>query len=225
LLDGVEDANHNGALDPGETDPNDADSDDDGLPDGVEVGAGSDPLDPDSDDDGIPDGQDPDILATVIGNLPADAFKSTDHGLRQATLMHLKNAEKSIEKDKIAHAIKQLEHLRRRVDGCGTAPDQNDWIVDCAAQLQVRTLIDLFIANLQASLPAAATADGSADATKATKADKTTSKVSKPAKPKAAPTEGAAPSASNNDKPSPAKKDHPTGKSNKPADPGKPPKK
>ena len=225
LLDGVEDANHNGALDPGETDPNDADSDDDGLPDGVEVGAGSDPLDPDSDDDGIPDGQDPDILATVIGNLPADAFKSTGHGLRQATLMHLKNAEKSIEKDKIAHAIKQLEHLRRRVDGCGTAPDQNDWIVDCAAQLQVRTLIDLFIANLQASQPAAATADASAEATKATKADKATSKVSKPAKPKAAPTEGAAPSASNNDKPSPAKKDHPTGKSNKPADPGKPPKK
>ena len=49
--------------------------------------------------------------------------------------------------------------MRRRVDGCGTAADQNDWIVDCTAQLQVRTLIDLFISNLQASLPAAATVE------------------------------------------------------------------
>jgi len=208
LLDGEEDANHNGALDPGETDPNDADSDDDGLPDGVEVGAGSDPLDPDSDDDGIPDGQDPDILANVIKNLPPDAFKSTGHGLQQATLMHLKNAEKSIVKGKIEHAIKQLEQLRKRVDGCGTEPDQNDWIVDCTAQLQVRTLIDLFIANLQATLPAAVTtsADTAAAAAATTKSVAKTEKAA-PAtpsqQPKATPTKKADPSAGkakNNDK-------------------------
>ena len=81
----------------------------------------------------------------------------------------------TIEQDKIEHAIKQLEHLRTRVDGCGTEPDQNDWIVDCTAQVQVRTLIDLFIANLQAALPASVTtsADPTAASTaKAPKADK-----------------------------------------------------
>ena len=209
LLDGVEDVNHNGALDPGETNPNDADSDDDGLPDGVEVGAGSDPLDPDSDDDGIPDGQDPDILANVIANLPSDAFKSTGHGLEQASLMHLKNTEKSIEKGKIEQAIKQLEQLRKRVDGCGTAPDQNDWIVDCVAQLQVRTLIDLFIANLQATLPVAATAETSGASTSAVssgpaakpqpaKTDTARADKAKPDKATAAPSTDAAPGNSGN---------------------------
>ncbi len=39
-----------------ESDPNDGDSDDDGLGDAAEVAAGTDPGDPDSDDDTIPDG-------------------------------------------------------------------------------------------------------------------------------------------------------------------------
>lgn len=84
LLDGEEDANHNGVVDQGETDPENPDSDGDGIPDGVELGlatphsnsslsqtdlaAGNfwpdadpssitDPLNPDSDGDTIPDGQ------------------------------------------------------------------------------------------------------------------------------------------------------------------------
>ncbi len=68
VADGTEDANQNGRLDPGETDPtagNGADdvppgpdTDGDGLPDDVEVAAGTDPLDADSDDDGVLDGAD-----------------------------------------------------------------------------------------------------------------------------------------------------------------------
>lgn len=45
LLDGIEDANHNGIIDPGETDPLDSDSDDDGFTDQEEVICGSDPRD------------------------------------------------------------------------------------------------------------------------------------------------------------------------------------
>lgn len=48
LKDGVEDANQNGIVDLGETDPCDEDSDNDGFSDGAEVQAGTDPLDPDS---------------------------------------------------------------------------------------------------------------------------------------------------------------------------------
>jgi hypothetical protein len=64
ISDGNEDANHNGAVDAGETDPLDADSDGDGLPDGVED-ANKDGIHDadetsaalrDTDGDGIPDG-------------------------------------------------------------------------------------------------------------------------------------------------------------------------
>ena len=64
LPDYVEDSNHNGIVDPGETNPFDPDTDNDGALDGQEdsnhngvVDAGeADPLDFDSDDDGLTDG-------------------------------------------------------------------------------------------------------------------------------------------------------------------------
>ncbi len=60
VADGDEDANHNGQVDSGETDPNspedDLDRDGDGLPDTVEIAAGTDPDNPDTDGDGILDG-------------------------------------------------------------------------------------------------------------------------------------------------------------------------
>ena len=72
LLDGAEDDDFDGFRDgnspydltsdwnagagPGETDPNEWDTDRGGEDDGVEVGAGTDPLDPDTDDGGENDG-------------------------------------------------------------------------------------------------------------------------------------------------------------------------
>lgn len=77
LLDGREDANLNGKVDPGETDPCLADTDNDGLPDGLELGVGlavstdtnpavfiadqdtttrTNPLNADTDGDGVTDG-------------------------------------------------------------------------------------------------------------------------------------------------------------------------
>jgi len=41
-----------------------------------------------------------------------------------------------------------LQDLRRKVDGCGSAADHDDWLADCTAQVRVRTLIDQLIANL-----------------------------------------------------------------------------
>ncbi len=78
ILDGVEDANHNGIVDPGETDPCNVDTDGDGIQDGTELGltlddvgpdtdlgifqpdldpsTTTDPLNPDTDGDGLSDG-------------------------------------------------------------------------------------------------------------------------------------------------------------------------
>lgn len=65
--DGVEDLNRNGRVDEGETNPNDpeddgdapVDSDGDGLTDAMEAELGTDPMDADSDDDGLLDGLEP----------------------------------------------------------------------------------------------------------------------------------------------------------------------
>lgn len=142
--DGLEDGDE---IDVG-TDPFDPDTDDDGLTDGEEIELGTDPLDPDSDGDGIPDGSDPDTLAAVVTGLPDEAFGAPGH--RTAVLSILDDAEAMIAAGDIEGAISLLGNLRRKVDGCGSFPDRNDWIVDCVAQLEVREAIDRSLASLEA---------------------------------------------------------------------------
>jgi hypothetical protein len=129
------------------TDCADPDTDDDELGDGLEVEVDTDPLDSDTDNDGIPDGQDVEWLQNVIAAL-GQVFGSTGTGLKTAMLSNLDAIESFVAQGKISHAIAKLEDLRSRVDGCGATADNGDWIVDCTAQLEVRALIDLFIANL-----------------------------------------------------------------------------
>jgi hypothetical protein len=45
-------------------------------------------------------------------------------------------------------AIRKLINLRRRLDGCEESPDPNDWLVTCAAQQEVRFLVDLLLDNV-----------------------------------------------------------------------------
>ncbi|MDI1448007.1 MYXO-CTERM sorting domain-containing protein [Polyangium sp. 6x1] len=75
VSDGSEDTNLNGQIDPGEKDPNDpsddstvVDTDGDGLSDDLEETLGSDPNDADSDDDGVPDGQEPNFSIDTDGD-------------------------------------------------------------------------------------------------------------------------------------------------------------
>ena len=128
------------------TDPLDPDTDDDGLTDGLEVSLGTDPLDPDSDDDGIPDGEDSEFLQAAIDALDDSAFKGNGH--RTAINAQLDNVEKRVLTGKMDQAFTALAHLRDKMDGCGTEPDNTDWIVDCTAQVQIRALLDLLVANL-----------------------------------------------------------------------------
>ena len=77
LLDGLEDANHNGKVDAGETNPNVADTDGDGLKDGAEVNThGTNPLVVDTDADGLQDG-DEITLGTdpLVADTDADGLK------------------------------------------------------------------------------------------------------------------------------------------------------
>jgi hypothetical protein len=128
------------------TDPLDPDTDDDGLTDCLELDVGTDPLDPDTDDDGIPDGQDSEFVQNIVNGLPDSAFKGNGH--RTAILAQLDNVEHQVAMGHIDVALKMLHNLRKHVDGCGAVADNNDWIIDCAAQTEVRELIDLLMANL-----------------------------------------------------------------------------
>ena len=129
------------------TDPLDRDTDDDGLSDGEEVAAGTDPLDSDTDDDGVADGWDPDLVADIVRALPDWMFHSPrDH--RTALLSRLDDIEQMIRDGDLAGALRALENLRRRVDGCGVVADSNDWVTDCEAQTRLRAAIDALLSRL-----------------------------------------------------------------------------
>jgi nucleoside-specific outer membrane channel protein Tsx len=134
------------------TDPENPDTDGDGLTDGEEVELGTDPLNPDTDGDGIPDGSDPDVLADVLDTLLDEVFKSGDGGHRTAMQSILADIEDAIAAGNPDEAIRKLENLRRKVDGCASAAgnaDNNDWVTNCEVQIDVRDLIDTLIANLE----------------------------------------------------------------------------
>lgn len=130
------------------TDPLDPDTDDDELTDGQEVMDGTDPLDRDSDDDGLGDGEDVEFVQNAIEATTPTAFVPPGEGTREAMVARLDGVESILLGGQTAAAIRQLENIRRHVDGCGAAPDSNDWLVSCQAQLEIRALIDLLTSNL-----------------------------------------------------------------------------
>ena len=99
IHDGAEDANHNGRIDAGERDPNNAaddstaatDTDHDGLSDDEEAVLHTNPNDPDSDDDGVLDGAEPNPSADTDGDGLIDALDpdSDNDGLFDGTEMGL----------------------------------------------------------------------------------------------------------------------------------------
>jgi hypothetical protein len=88
-----------------------------------------------------------DVVNDVIA-APDDAFKSA--GAQGAILKLLNDIAQAIASGNSARAMDKLTTLRSRLDGCEDGPpaDRNDWIVDCAVQDIIRTLIDSIIAEL-----------------------------------------------------------------------------
>ena len=88
-------------------------------------------------------------IAAAVAALPGTAFAARGHST--AIQARLEDVAEKIADGDTAGALRDLQNLRRHVDGCadaaGTA-DGNDWITDCAAQLEIRSLIDGLIADL-----------------------------------------------------------------------------
>ena len=108
---------------------------------------------PDTDGDGIPDDKDVEGIEEAVAAQLDSSFKSRGH--RNSIRNALEEAEASIAAGDIAGAIGKLQNLRRKVDGCGALlgleiADNDDWITDCAAQHEIRDLIDGLIARLRA---------------------------------------------------------------------------
>jgi probable HAF family extracellular repeat protein len=102
-----------------------------------------------------------DVIAGEIAGLPDSAFGTEATGLRSAFTNRLQHIHRLIMDGDVAAALRELENLRRRVDGCPDPPttpesaERDDWIEPCDSQRAVRALIDDFITALSAHLDAA----------------------------------------------------------------------
>lgn len=151
--DGVEDDEDAFPFDPTESsdsdgdgtgDNADPDDDNDELPDALDEA----PFDADTDGDGLIDGEDVEFIQEAIRDLPASSFAPPGGGTRTALLSQLEKVEALLLKGNRAAAIRELESLKPRMDGCGALPDVNDWITECGGQVAIRSLVDLLITNL-----------------------------------------------------------------------------
>jgi uncharacterized delta-60 repeat protein len=88
---------------------------------------------------------DPSWIGGVVSSLPQSAFAA---GGQASTLSALNTAQAAVVAGDAAGALAALQGLRTHIDGCGATADGDDWIVSCASQQQVRTLVDQVIAKL-----------------------------------------------------------------------------
>jgi hypothetical protein len=89
------------------------------------------------------------LIEQEIILLPGELFPAP--GNRQALLSSLDTALHKVGDEKFDDASHILGDLRKHLDGCTSAdgtPDANDWINSCGAQIRIRSLIDLVIAEL-----------------------------------------------------------------------------
>ncbi|MBX3227458.1 MAG: trypsin-like serine protease [Labilithrix sp.] len=126
------------------TDPTRSDTDDDLLSDGLEIDLLLDPKSRDTDGDGLIDGKDPQFVIVAIRRLPDEVVKPSKNPLYNA----LDQAERKLLVGDVAGATERIDFLLKKLDGCGSSPGNDDWIVVCAEQRTVRTLTELLRTNL-----------------------------------------------------------------------------
>ena len=89
-----------------------------------------------------------DLAKNAVLALPDSSFSPPGQGTRNAILVQLEAVEGKLIASDVEGALEKLASLRKHVNGCGSAPDGNDRIRNCADQIEIRALVDLLIANL-----------------------------------------------------------------------------
>lgn len=122
------------------------DPDQDGLTSAEESFTGTDPSMADTDGDGLVDGIDPTWLKIYLSGLPRDAFKSRFAKVLLTHRVAWLEAAVSLGERRIALYL--ISSIERRTDGCGSSSDRNDWIRDCDTQAEFRELLGLLKRNI-----------------------------------------------------------------------------
>ena len=92
---------------------------------------------------------DPSWMAAVALKLAVSAFGPGN--ARAAVLFSIYYAQADISNGNLAGAIDKLKVLRDHLAGCGATAGPDDWIIDCAAQVNMRTLTNQVIYKLGGS--------------------------------------------------------------------------
>ena len=87
---------------------------------------------------------DAESLRTIVMALTEDVFKG-GLGHKAALLSLIRRTAIEIELDRLNQARIHLETARRHVDGCGKSADNDDWILNCAAQVAIRCRIEAML--------------------------------------------------------------------------------
>lgn len=92
-----------------------------------------------------------DSLHNDIHALPASAFKNASR--QRAMLNKLNDIRQALADGDTSLAVSELKDLLGHLDGCGTSPGTNNWIINCTAQFKIRGSIDVILAALRGQKP------------------------------------------------------------------------
>lgn len=91
-----------------------------------------------------------DWTVAVVEQLPDEAW--SEEAARSDLIRALRAVDAEMAQGDVDSAVQMLKDLRPRMNGCGNAgPDSDDWLTTCAAQYQVRVLIEQIIHKLGGS--------------------------------------------------------------------------